>query len=295
MGANTIMSTDVAAKVADREFVRNFEDDIRKLTEVLGIFNPIKRAPNTALKYYETSGTLEAAVTEEAADITMSKYTRSGEHIAELTWKKWGKETTLEAISANSYAEAVQETDREFIKDIQKGIRTELFNFLKTGTGRVKLGGNSEIKAPTLQATLANIWAQMELDFENTDASPLYFANPVDLAKYLGSAQITTQTAFGMTYIDSFLGMYDMVLASDIPAGTIITTPRENLHIYYAHASEAQGFQFETRDQTGYIGIHHEPTYKNMTFQTYAVSALAPFCEYLDKIYKTEIEYPATV
>ena len=285
MAANTIKSADVAAKVADREFVRAFDDDVRKLVEVLGIFEPIRRAPNTALKYYETSGTLQSGTVRDAEDIPLSKYTRSGEHIASLSWNKWAKETTLEAISANSYEEAVRETDKKFIKDIQKGIRKQMFDFLKTGTGRIKLGTQSQVVAATLQPTLANIWAQMQLDFEDTDASPLYFANPVDLATYLGSAQITTQTAFGMTYISNFLGMYPMVLASDIPQGTIITTPRENLHIYYAHASEAEGFDFESRDETGYIGIHHDPTYRNMTFQTYAVSALAPFCDYLDKIY----------
>lgn len=285
MAANTIKTTDVAAKVADREFVRAFDEDVRKLVEILGIFDPIRRAPNTALKYYETSGTLQSGVVGEAEDIPLSKYARSGEHIASLSWNKWAKETTLEAISANSYAEAVAQTDKQFIKDIQKGIRTKMVNFLKTGTGRIKLGGNSEVVANTLQATLANIWAQMELDFESTDASPLYFANPVDIAGYLGTAQITTQTAFGMTYISNFLGMYPMVLLSDVPQGQIITTPRENLHIYYAHAAEAEGFDFESRDETGYIGIHHDPTYRNMTFQTYAVSALAPFCDYLDKIY----------
>lgn len=285
MAENTIKSADVAAKVADREFVRAFDDDVRKLVEVLGIFEPIRRAPNTALKYYETSGTLQSGVVGEAEDIPLSKYTRSGEHIASLSWNKWAKETTLEAISANSYEEAVRQTDKKFIKDIQKGIRKQMFDFLKTGTGRIKLGTQSQVVATTLQPTLANIWAQMELDFEDTDASPLYFANPVDLATYLGTAQITTQNAFGMTYISNFLGMYPMVLASDVPQGTIITTPRENLHIYYAHAAEAEGFDFESRDETGYIGIHHDPTYRNMTFQTYAVSALAPFCDYLDKIY----------
>ena len=289
--SDTIMAADVAAKIADVEFIMDFEDDIRKLTEILGIFDPIRRAPNSALKYYTTSGTLKSGEVGEAEDIPMSKYTREGEHIASLDWKKWGKETTLEAISAATYQEAVAETDRQFIKDIQKGIRKELFDFLKTGTGLVTLGTGGEVQASTLQATLANIWAQMQVDFENTDATPIYFANPIDVAKYLGTAQITTQMSFGMTYIENFLGMYRMVLASDIESGTIITTPTENIKLYYAHAREAQGFNFETSDQTGYIGVHHEPTYKNMTFQTYAVSALKPFCEYLDKIYISTIDY----
>jgi len=293
MATNTIKSADVAAKVADREFVRAFEDDVRKLVQLLGIFDPIRRAPNTALKYYETSGTLQSGTVGEAEDIPLSKYTRSGEHIVSLSWGKWAKETTLEAISANSYEEAVRQTDKKFIKDIQKGIRGKMTDFLKTGTGRIKLGGGSEVVATTLQATLANIWAQMELDFEDTDASPLYFANPVDLAAYLGTAQITTQNAFGMTYISNFLGMYPMVLISDVPKGKIITTPRENLHLYYADAAQAEGFDFETKDETGYIGIHHDTTYKNMTFQTYAVSALTPFCDYLDKIYIAGINQSA--
>ena len=164
MAENTIKSADVAAKVADREFVRAFDEDIRKLVEILGIFEPIRRAPNTALKYYETSGTLQSGVVGEAEDIPLSKYTRSGEHIASLSWNKWAKETTLEAISANSYEEAVRQTDKKFIMDIQKGIRNQMFNFLKTGTGRITLGGDSQVVASTLQPTLANIWAQMQID-----------------------------------------------------------------------------------------------------------------------------------
>lgn len=290
MATNTILSTDVAAKQADVEFVRAFEDDVRKLVEILGVFNPIRRAPNTALKYYETSGTLESGAVGEAEDIPLSKYTREGEHIASLDWRKWAKETTLEAISANSYAEAVQETDAQFIKDIEKGIRKELFDFLKTGTGKA-VGGEAAITGTTLQSVLANIWGNMEVQFENTDASPLYFINPLDIADYLGTATITNTgtVAFGMTYLENFLGMYPTILASDVEKGTIICTPRENLHLYYADAASATGFNFESQDQTGYIGIHHEPTYKNMTFQTYAVSALKPFCDYLDKIYVATI------
>ena len=287
MAENTIKQIDVAAKVADVEFVMDFEADVRKLVEVLGIFEPIKRAPMSALKFYRTSGTLQSGAVAEGEDIPVSKYTREGEEIASLDWGKWAKETTLEAVSASSYEEAVTATDRQFIKDIQKGIRTKLFDFLKTGTGKGQSG--EAITGATLQKVFANIWGEMNLAFEDTDADLLNFANPLDFAEYLGDAQVSTQTAFGMTYIESFLGMYPTVLASDVPQGKVITTPRENLKIYYADAAEAEGFQLETSDETGYIGVYHEPTHRNMTFQTYAVSALKPFCEYLDKIYVSSI------
>ncbi|MBQ9058528.1 MAG: hypothetical protein IJ125_05040 [Atopobiaceae bacterium] len=286
MAENTIKTADVAAKVADVEFVRAFNEDTRKLSELLGVFKPIKRAPNSALKYYETSGTLESGTVAEAETIPVSKYSRSGQNIASLDWGKWAKETTLEAISAGSYAEAVQETDKQFIKDIQKGIRKQLIDFLKTGTGKDTEG--KAITGANLQATLATIWANMEVQFENTDANPINFMNPLDVGDYLATAPITTQTAFGMTYVEKFLGMYDTVFMSDVPKGTIITTPRENLKLYYADAAEAQGFNFY-HDRLGYIGVHHDPTYTNMTFQTYAVTALKPFADYLDKIYLATI------
>lgn len=33
----------------------------------------------------------------------------------------------------------------------------------------------------------------------------MYFLNPLDVSEYLATANITTQTAFGMNYIEDFL------------------------------------------------------------------------------------------
>lgn len=290
MAENTIKSADVAAKVADVEFIRAFEDDVRKLSQVLGEFTPIRRAPGTALKYYETSGKLESGTVAEGEAIPVSKYSRTGESIASLDWNKWAKETTLEAISANGYSEAVTQTDRQFIRDIQKGIRKQLFDFLKTGTGK-DASGSKDVSGATLQAALANVWGTMQVNFENTDASPVCFMNPLDVADYLGTATIVNSgtVAFGMTYMEGFLGMYPAILASDVAKGTIIATPRENLKLYYADAASAEGFQYTAGDETGYIGVHHEADYSNATFKTHAVSALKPFADYLDKIYVAKI------
>lgn len=293
MAENTIKAADVAAKVADVEFVRAFEEDTRKLAQILGVFQPVKRAPGTALKYYETTGTLESGTVAEGEDIPMSKYARKGEHIASLDWNKWGKETTLEAITLDGWQEAMAETDKQMIKDIHKQFRTELTDFLKTGTGKASDG--KAIHGATLQFCLANIWGEMAVKFESTDATPICFMNPLDVAGYLGSATITNTgtVSFGMTYLENFLGMYPTILLSDVKQGTILCTPRENLHLYYADAAAAQGFQFQ-RGQFGYLGVHHEVTYKNMTSQTYAVSALKPFCDYLDRIWVAQIAETVT-
>lgn len=293
--SNLITITDADVKTADIEFVRAFEDDFRKLVELLGLFAPIRRQPNTTLTYYEVSGTLQSGDNiGEGELVPLSKYEHSKEHIASLSWKKWRKATSLEAISKDGFDMAVTQTDAGMIKDIQKGIRTQLFDFLETGTGTITLGGSSAVSASSLQETLANIWAQMNIDFESTDASPLYFINPIDVAKYLGTATITNTgtVAFGMTYLENFLGMFPTILTTDVPAGQIITTPRENLHLYYADAAAA-GFNYTTFGQTGYVGVYHQPDYDYNIFKTHAVSAIAPFCDYLDKIYKATIAYGA--
>ena len=35
--------------------------------------------------------------------------------------------------------------------------------------------------------------------------------SPLDIAPYLADAQVTVQTAFGMTYVESFLGLYNVL------------------------------------------------------------------------------------
>lgn len=293
MATNTIKHADVSAKTADIEFVRAFEDDTRKLAELLGVFTPILRAPGTALKYYTTSGTLESGKVAEGEDIPISKYARSGQSIESLDWNKWAKETTLEAITLDGWDEAVAETDRQMEKDIHKQFRTELVDFLKTGTGKASDG--KAVHGGTLQACLANVWGETQAKFESTDATPVCFMNPLDVAGYLGTATIanTGTTAFGMTYLENFLGMYPVVLMSDVAQGTVLCTPRENLNIYYADVAAAEGFDYE-RGQFGYLGVKHVVTDNNATVQTYATSALKPFCSYLDRIWVAQIAETVT-
>lgn len=300
MADNTIKQADTEARVANVEFVRAFEEDVRKLGEILAEFTPVLRNPGTALKYYETSGTLESGKVGEAELVPLSKYTQKGEKIASLDWNKWRTETSLEAVSANGYDDAVGRTDRKFVRDIQAVIRKSLGDFLKTGTGKAwdaetKKQGTAAITGATLQQTLANLWGEMQVQFENTDASPVYFLNPLDVADYLGTANIGNSgvVTFGMTYLENFLGMYPSILLSDVAKGTVVCTPRENLHIYYADAAQAEGFQYYTNDETGYVGVCHTVDHDYNVVRTHAVSAMTPFCDYLDKIYIANIT-PAT-
>ena len=164
------------------------------------------------------------------------------------------------------------------LKDIQKGVRSEFVSFLATGTGVASGVG--------LQAALAQAWGQLQVLFEDTAINAVYFLNPLDVADYLGAAQISTQTAFGMSYIENFLGMGTVILASDVPKGKVYATAAENIVLYYIPVTSGDmGRAFSlTSDATGLIGIHTKADHDNFTCRTAAASGVGLFAEQLDGI-----------
>ena len=192
------------ARVREREFVEIFNGDLRKLTEALGITRKIQKESGSVLKVMKVTGTLENGSVPEGEIIPLSQYATTWEAIGEITLKKWRKSTTIEAINDKGYDQAVTKTTDKMIKQIQRGIRSDFFTFLATGT-RTATGDG-------FQDTLANAWGQLQVIYEDCDVEPVFFMNPLDLAAYLGSATISTQVLFGMTYIKNFLGLGDVFL-----------------------------------------------------------------------------------
>lgn len=275
--AKTIKAADLK-KVRDIDFTERFSTGIGKLMEMLGVTRKIEKKAGEVLKVYKVTGTLENGTVAEGEVIPLSKYQTTYEPIGTATLKKWRKVTTAEAISEKGYGQAVNDTNNKMLKDIQKGIRSQFMSFLATGTG--------EATGTGLQAAMAQVWGKMQVLFEDTAVETVYFMNPLDVADYLGSAQITTQTAFGMSYIQNFLGMGTAILCSDVPKGKIYATAAENIVLYYipvTSADMAQAFAL-TSDATGLIGIHTGPTYDNLSAETVAASGVGLFAEKLDGI-----------
>ena len=275
--ANTIKAADLA-KVRDVDFTERFTTGIETLMKMLGVTRKIEKKAGEALKVYKVTGTLASGAVAEGEVIPLSKYQTTYTAIGEAALNKWRKVTTAEAISEKGYGQAVNDTNDKMLKDIKKGLRKNFVTFLGTGTGKANGVG--------LQAAMAQVWGQMQVLFEDTSIETVYFMNPLDVADYLGSAQISTQTAFGMSYIQNFLGMGTAILASDIPKGKIYATAAENIVLYYipvTSADMAQGFAL-TSDATGLIGIHTGPTYDNLSVETVAASGVGLFAEKLDGI-----------
>lgn len=264
--------------VREQEFVENFSESIKKLMEALGVTRKIQKQDGTVLKTYKATGTLESGDVAEGEIIPLSKYKTTAKNWGEITLKKWRKATTAEAIIEKGFDQAVDMTTDRMLKDVQKAIRKQFFDFLKTGTTKIQGKG--------LQGKLAQAWGKLQVLFEDDEIESVFFVNQLDVAGYLETAQISTQTAFGMTYIENFLGLGTVILNSSVPEGTVYATAKDNIVLYYISATGAglsKAFDFTT-DQTGYIGIHETADYANLTASDTVISGIVLLAERLDGV-----------
>ena len=274
-----VITTQQMVKSREVDFVLRFTGTIlRKLIEALGVTRKIPLSEGTTMYVYRTTGTLENGAVPEGEIIPLSQYARTKDPIGEITIKKWRKAVTAEAIKKSGYNEAVNETDKKMLLDIQTGIRTQFFTFLNSQTGTAVTGA-------TLQAVIAKSWGQLQVLFENDAVETVHFINPLTIADYLATANITMQTAFGMNYIEDFLGMGTVIMNSQIPVGKVISTAKENIILYYLtmNGEVAQAFNL-TSDETGYIGVHNSQTDQRAQLELLAMSGIQLLVEYANGI-----------
>lgn len=274
---NTIVKSDVV-QVRAIDFNYQFTGNLRKLIELLGVTRKIAVTEGTALKAIKVTGTLESGEVAEGEIIPLSKYETEEIPVDEVVLGKWRKSTTAEAILKSGYDQAVGATTDKMVKDIQKTIRTKLLGFLATGTGTASGAG--------LQAALANVWGVMAGLWEDDAVEAVYFLNPLDVADYLGGAQVTMQTAFGMNYIENFLGLGTVIINSGVPKGKVYATAKENIVLYYVNVASgeiAQAFNLTT-DETGYVGIREYADNDTATVRDLVMSGVTFFPERIDGI-----------
>ena len=277
---NNVITKTQITKVREIDFSLLFSENVKNLIKMLGVTRKIPVTAGTALKVLKVTGTLQSGVVAEGDVIPLSQYSTTYETVAEATLNKWRKATTAEAIIKGGYDQAVNDTNKKMLLDIQKGIRTQFTTFLATGTATASGTG--------LQAALAAAWGKMQVLFEDDAVQAVYFVNPLDVADYIGSANITVQTAFGMNYVENFLGLGTVIMTGSIAQGTFYATAKENLVCYYINVNEANGlgdaFDFTTDPETGFVGIHEDGNYTRMQEETVAVSGITFFAERLDGV-----------
>lgn len=239
-------------RVREVDFVSQFShNSLAKMIEVMGDIRKIPMMEGTTMYVYTTTGTLQDGNVPEGEIIPLSQYETKKTPVGEITLHKWRKAASAESIKKSGYNAAVVDTDKALLLDVQKGVRTRLFDFLN---GEVT--GSTTASGADLQSALADAWGQIQVKFEDDAAEAIYFCNPQDIASYLGAAQITTQNAFGMNYVQDFLGLGTVVTSSRIAKGTFVATAKKNFILYYLTMNGDLAAAFDlTADELGYIGI----------------------------------------
>ncbi|MBQ9621247.1 MAG: hypothetical protein IJR41_04855 [Atopobiaceae bacterium] len=260
------------------DFVNKFNEGIEKLLALIDV-NGVQTLPaGSELKMWATTGSLNSTAAAEGEVIPLSKYERKIAASKSLTFKKYRKSISLEALQKQGEA-AVDKTDKKMISHVQSGIRQDIITALGSGTGTIDSGASPN----GLQQALAYMWDAIQDafdDYDSGDVTPIYFGNSLDIAEYLGTATVTVQDAFGFKYIKNFLGLGDFIIDNKISAGTLYATAKENINIYCADAESAREFFPDLyTDETGLVLVTHDANKQALGYETIVASGINIFPE----------------
>lgn len=282
---NTTLSTDLA-RALDQEVVENFDQSYNSLAEILGVVAPEPVAAGTALYSRKITGTLDATSYTEGDEVPVSKYVTTDTPIGAVTLTPRRRRTTAQAIQKAGVEAAILRTDAKMTNDVRSAIFADFVTALAAGT--------TTATGTTLQQALANAGAALANAMEtNSDGAPtdvIHLVNRLDAASYLGTQPITTQTVFGLTYLESFLGVERVILTNKVKSGTLYVVPSENLHVYAPDfgALAQAGLAYTTSD-AGLIGVAHSAAYDHASVDTNIMSGLVIAPEFVDYIVKGTI------
>lgn len=296
---NTITSSDVLFGLS-QEFMANFSHDVDQLTSLLGLVSPEVVGAGYTLEQHTVTGSLtnkKSSDTDAATAgtsgtgyvegdlVALSKYSVTSKTIEKAKLRPYRKVTTAQTIAEHGMEWSVLRTDNKMAADVRDDVMSEFFAFLGNGTGTAK--------GKTLQAALAYGDAKLADAFEanhDNQVATLHFLNRTDVADYLANATVTTQTAFGMTYMADFLGVQNVFVTSKVPAGTVYVTDADNLHMYAQDFSALQsaGLDYAVSD-SGLIGVNHNALYDHVSVETNVLTGMVLFPEVTDYIVKATI------
>ena len=280
---NTTKAANISATARAIDFVSRFQANWEGLLEILNVSRPIEKAPGTILKAYNASVTLQTSPVAEGDEIPYSLASVTPAAITDVTLKKYAKGVTIEAITQYGAELAVRKTDEAMINEIQEGIIRDWYTFAQTGS----LTGTAD----TFQMGVAKAVGMVRNKFKSIRRSVgtvVAFVNMLDAYEYLGAAGLTIQNQFGMTYIENFMGVDRLILSSDLPQGTIIATPAENICVYYVNPGNADyaagGLEYTTVGVTPMIGAHINGNYSHAVGELFAICGMSIWAEFLDGI-----------
>ncbi|MCC8038783.1 MAG: hypothetical protein LIP02_11755 [Bacteroidales bacterium] len=291
-GENSDSTSEESVSLQDTNTIQNntsYENSYKAIAERLQKYNP---------KY----ATFGRSNVPEGSVIPYSWGTVAEVPFGELTVDKYAKAVSLESINSYGYDIAVQETDNEFLNELQGMVLTDFYAFLRAcgsaDGGVTEEAEESGEKTKTWQQCLALARGRCLNEFmkmRRTVTDVIGFANIMDLYTYLGDAPITVQTAFGLSYVQNFMGYSTLLLLSDneIPQGTVLATPANNIVLYYCDPSHSEfaraGLQYTVDGDTPLIGFHTQGNYNTAVSECFAIMGMTMICEFVDGVIEEKV------
>lgn len=280
---NTTTSTDVDP-VISIDHVNRLVDGIKTLQTVLGITSLTPMAAGSQVKRYKTTVTKGGKQAAEGDVIPLTKVERKPLPALTLELNTYRKLTTAQAIQKTGTAIALNATDEALVKEVQKDVRNSFFATV-TGEGSTAAEGGN-----TLQKAASQAWASLAVYFEDKDVTPVFFLNPLDVADYLGTAAITTQTAAGVSYLENFLGMGNAIITPRVTKGNVFATVSENLNAVYVPQGGDVADAFDlTYDESGMVGMTHSRADDRASINTLIMSGVLFYTEDAAGVIKSAI------
>lgn len=273
----------IATKMRELDFVTSFADNMQDLLNIMGITRMTKKQNGTILKTKTATGTLQSGTVAEGDEIPLSQFSVSETVYDTISIEKYAKAVSIEAIAEHGYDNAVTLTDEEFKSQLRDVVLDKMYDFMKTGT----LKSTEDTWQMALSMAIGRVANKFKTMHKNCTGI-VAFANILDVYKYIGAANITVQTAFGMNYVQNFMGVNTLFLTAEVPEGTIIATPQNNMVAYYVDPGDSEfaraGLSYTTDPAVGFLGYHTEGDYGRALSKSFALMGVRLFAEYLDAI-----------
>lgn len=294
-GASQTFKASSIAKIPEIDFVNQFNENIAKLIQALGLTRRLTLNTGMIVRRYGWDKTKKVTwaggVVGEGELIPLSDTALKELAPVVVDFRKYRKQVTAELIQLVGQDMAINQTDQQLLLQIQRELRSQFFTQLNAGIP----SGNkiTQTIGVGLQGALAEVKAKLEIVFENYGGAPsiIVLANPMDVAQYVGTASLTTNTAFGMTYLTGFVDGITVIPFTDVPQGKILATVPGNLILATAAVNGAAGAAFGlTTDQTGLIGITHNIVEERFVIDTVALTGLQIIAEMPEGVFEMTIK-----
>lgn len=292
---NNLIDVQALGEAKSIDFANKMGDRLNKLFEALGITNKIPLNVGSALKQYRFNVIDSEAPNGDVAEgevIPLTKVERELVNITELEFRKFRKSTSAEAIQAHGYDLAINRTDAELIRYVQKKFRTDFFETIEGAVNNPDRTNDEALSGKNLQGALSRGRANLSVLLDD-EVTPIALVNPNDVAGHLADGFINSNGAqFGLNLLTPYVGV-QVIEFADVPQGTVYMTTAENLNVAYANPQGELGraFNFAT-DQTGFVGVLHDIQSNRLTADTVFTSAISMFPENVDAVVSVAIEEP---